>query len=136
MSSRAAELFVAWSKTLNAPGCPIQLKGPIAVNETLEEIHLALPLKSHVPEPGNGDDVAQSVIHVRYVLNSEGEMPFDLQLPPLIWLFDPDGEPVGLLRMASQDITGMWAEAVHRPVQMNVQLQDLELLFGVNSGPG
>ncbi len=132
MSPRAAELFGVWTEAINAPDCPLRLQGPIAVNETSEEIHLALPLKSYVPDAGDGDS-AQSVIHARYSLGSDGEMPFTLQLPPLIWLFDKDGEPIGLLRMAKQKTTGIWAEAIQRPVQMNVLLQGVELLLGVSS---
>ena len=109
MSPRAAELFAVWTKVLSASGCPLRLQGPIAVDETSEEIHLAMPLKSYVPDAGGEGDSAQPVIHVRYSLGSDGEMPFTLQLPPLIWLFDKEGEPIGLLRMAKQKTSGTWA---------------------------
>ncbi len=133
MSPRAAELFALWTKVLGAPSCPLRLQGPIAVNETSEEIHLALPLKSYVQDAGGEGDSAQPIIHVRYSLGSDGEMPFTLQLPQLIWLFAKDGEPIGLLRMAKQKTTGTWADAIHQPVQMSVLLQRVELMLGVSS---
>ena len=132
MSPRAAELFAVWTEAIKAPDCPLRLQGPIAVNETSEEIHLALPLKSHAPDAGESDS-AQPVIHVRYSLGSEEEMPFTLRFPPLIWLFDNEEEAIGLLRMAKQKTTGIWADAIQRPVQLNVLLQGVELLFGVKS---
>ena len=133
MSPRAAKLFAVWTEAITSRDCPLRLQGPIAVNETSEEIHLALPLKSYVLDAGGEGDSAQPVIHVRYSLGSDEEMPFTLQLPPLIWLFDKEEEPIGLLRMAKQNMTGTWADAIQRPVQMNVLLQNVQLLFGVRS---
>jgi len=133
MSPRAAQLFAVWTEVMNAPDCPLRLQGPIAVNETSEEIHLALPLKSYVLDAGGQGDSAQSVMHIRYSLGSDEKMPFTLHLPRLIWLFDKKEEPIGLLRMAKQDTTGTWADAIQRPVQLNVLLQNVELLFGVRS---
>lgn len=130
LSLRATGLREYWATLFSSAYCPFRLQGEIDSKVTKHGVELHIPLVDYGDE---GQSASADVLRLSYTMPNAGAIQFTAHPPQHVWLHDTDGLPIGLLRYASQEIAGTWAEEVPGPIGVDAVFKGTEFLPDVRS---